>query len=130
MTTPSIDSLINLAAALITLVAVIVPIAYNIWRKAKEANTTDKIPSIIFAVLAFLSYGSGSIWLGFHGINMIIVALYFAGLICHFGYFLMQQSPIGRLSVVVLVYQSVLVVVTLQLYFADRFLSVLEKIVG
>jgi hypothetical protein len=131
MTTPSIDSLINLTAALITLVAVIVPIAFNIWRKAKETNSTYKILSIIFAVFAFLSYGSGGfVWLSFDGPNLAVVALYSAGLIFHIGYFLIQKSPITRASIVLLVFQSVMVAATIPLYFVGRLLSLIEKHVG
>jgi len=121
-------SIINLAAAIITLVAVIIPIAFIIWNKAKEGNYAHEIKSLSLLIISVLFYAAGLILgqiYGPSGTTLVFISIAFAA---YCGYFYNQKSEITRGSIIYLILQAMIVLATLNLYFSVHIYSIFQKI--
>jgi len=130
MTDPFSIAMINLAAGLLVFFAAIIPISYKIWRKAKEANSTYRLKITLLGLCSIVSYTIGLIWGWKSGADFTVVLLFGGGFAFYALFFYVQDAPIDRQSVVLLVVQSMLVTLTVLLYFASTLTDLVGKIVN
>ena len=130
MTDPFFIGIINLAAGLLVFFSAIIPISYKIWQKTRGKHDIYTLKIILLGLCSIILYAVGLVWAWISGPEYIVFLLVSGGFAFYVMFFYIQNTPIDRQSVILLVLQSMIVVLTLLLYFVGELTEIVEKIVN